>query len=550
MARLRSRVRSRYARSPIRRIAGASPGLEFLCGTFAKSAASNVISGLAFAPLFVRVIVTAQTAFGAWAADAIFSVGFSDGTTDFCVSGSSQDNVAPAVSKQRHANAICTILDNAGTVIDEGTCTFSASSVTITWSMALATAVICQYEIWGGGDLTNVKVGTFTAATGTAPYDQAVTGVGFNNADAVLFLSTGKDGSAPPHNGPNTGIVFGWGLAGGGDQCYSNLCCEDNVNDHDTQSSSFGGSIGGGNGCIVGLNIKLGIPITNGAAYLKDTTGTGQFTLTWFQAPAGGYIIGYAALKGPTFYAGQDSTPTSTGNQTVGPGSGQTPKALIMQASYINAAQSASHSDGRFDGTHASSIVFLDKDNPGGVNPTQADMRQSNLGFNIGTEVAGTPTVKAGATFVGFGAGAATINWGSVDVSPIPFVWLLVADAVTGPPGLPNLGTPAQGVPARPVDRTARLDPSIMRAPEGRGLRQLQEIERDFDKSTRAEREARHGRRRTNNRRAARRAHPGACRARPAYGQRDPASGERTRRDAPAHGRAGRHDQVALALVR
>ena len=133
---------------------------------------------------------TGQTSNGSdSAANASWSIGFSDGTNHRCIGWASDDNVGTT----NCGKALRT--DSAVEIFSNGTPTslrrvtgvaFTSSTVTtLTWDGTPASAYLVCYMQLGGSDITNVLVGTHTMANSTG--DKTETGVGFEG-DFGMFL--------------------------------------------------------------------------------------------------------------------------------------------------------------------------------------------------------------------------------------------------------------------------------------------------------------------------------------------------------------------------
>lgn len=164
--------------------------LSVITGQFAANtgSATTTVSST-FQGKAIILWTTGQTANGSdAAANAMFSIGFSDGTNHRCIAWASDDNVATTnVGKTLRTTAAVEILSN-GTPTSVRTATgvsFGASSFDITWDGTPAAAYLVGYMLLGGSDITNVKVGTHTMANSTG--DKTETGVGFEG-DFGFFL--------------------------------------------------------------------------------------------------------------------------------------------------------------------------------------------------------------------------------------------------------------------------------------------------------------------------------------------------------------------------
>lgn len=125
------------------------------------------------------------------AANAMWSIGFSDGTNHRSIAWASDDNVATTnVGKTLRTTAAVEILSD-GTPTSVRTVTgvafTSATVTTLTWDGTPAAAYKVGFIQFGGSDITNVLVGTHTMANSTG--DKTETGVGFQGDFGVFLFS-------------------------------------------------------------------------------------------------------------------------------------------------------------------------------------------------------------------------------------------------------------------------------------------------------------------------------------------------------------------------
>lgn len=162
-------------------------------GSFAAvgTTTAQAITGVGFRP--TAIIFWASTSSGAWTTsygNSGIGVGFTTGVAESQAvaiwnnSGSLNSNT----TRIMHAKAIVLATFGSGTQAEADLTSFDADGFTVTWTTnAVATAgTVINYMAFGGTDLSNAKVVSWTApaATGT----KAVTGVGFK-PDVVFHTS-------------------------------------------------------------------------------------------------------------------------------------------------------------------------------------------------------------------------------------------------------------------------------------------------------------------------------------------------------------------------
>ena len=196
---------------------------------------------------------------------------------------------------------------------------FTADTVTLSVDIWDGTDYTIEYLVLGGSTLTNVKVGSFNAPTSSGNFD--VTGVGFDNADAVMMFTSQNDNwaDAPPSIHANTdreaAFSFGFFDVDNGSQCAeSRLYADDNVSTMDSFST-----IGLNTRCWAHYSQKSGAWAVRGQFTFVSVVADG-FTLnqqTGVSIPAVAYRINYVALKGGNYESVQKTAPTSAGTQDI-----------------------------------------------------------------------------------------------------------------------------------------------------------------------------------------------------------------------------------------
>ena len=410
--------------------------LEAKVGNFAKSTGGaptdQAITGLSFLPKAMWFWATTQTAAGQ-VVDINMSVGVTDGTDDYSLCQTSEDAVATNSNcSRRHALKCITLMDTAATLLceadlksfdDNGGGDFG---FTVTWTTNDGNAYIIHYLAVGGSDLTNAKVATFTAPTSSG--DQSTTGTGFQ-PDMVFFLPFNGTSAAPSTSTSDADFGLGFGVlpTDSGDQ-QSTVAC---FSEDGTVGNANTAFIQRHDHCVeyVGNKAGGGAPVTEGNGSLKSLDSDG-FTLTWGSVTSNALRVGYLALKGGSYQAGNNTAPTSTGNQSV-TGVGFVPKALLFitgsdpqESLVLGQSQIAI---GATSGVgEEGSIAVSDRDN---VDPTEADQFNSTTKC-ITQELLVTAAQPDGeADLVSFDSDGYTIDWTSVNADfNLDFYHLAIGD--------------------------------------------------------------------------------------------------------------------------
>ena len=267
---------------------------ETFKGTFAKSTggapASQSITGLTFLPKAIIMWSDAETAAGV-SAHLRFSMGFSDGTRDFCVGETSEDFTVFTDSNcgRMNSNKVISLYSVTPALLAECDLTSFDDNgggdfgFTVNWTTNDGVASLIHYFVLGGDDLTNVKCKVFTVIT--TQEEQAITSVGFRS-DCVLFLGTTISTNPPNVVAGNASISMGAATSSGpGNQVSIAGYSEDAQGFADTAKNISSAT------CIQFLGNKSGSPSNFGRAAFVSHDADG-FTVDWLNAPI-------AAVFGP-----------------------------------------------------------------------------------------------------------------------------------------------------------------------------------------------------------------------------------------------------------
>jgi hypothetical protein len=275
---------------------------------------TKVVSGLAFAPQIVFFFWSGQAS----STDAItganmqFGAGLATGAADRRAAGGQSDHGVSTTNTQAgYRNDVVAFMhggaggwlglldlqsmDGGGftTVIDDQ----FPSDMRVNW-----------FAI-GGGDITNLSVGTFQATTVSTT--QSITAPGFQS-DLVFFLRAGRSAGAPPNDTADGNVVLG--ANDGTRQWVCSWCSDDLV------TTTSCGRHGNGSQSIVAAATTS---IQRRATTAITSTG---FDVTWDATPATAYQTFYVCIKGGKWRAdslltrtdGADISKTGFGFQPVG----------------------------------------------------------------------------------------------------------------------------------------------------------------------------------------------------------------------------------------
>lgn len=247
---------------------------------------------------------TGQTTNGSdTAANASWSIGFSDGTNNRSFVWGSDDNVATTNTGHGVSNLLSILSDGTPTFARSITgVSFGASSFDLTWNGTPASAYLVNYMLLGGTDITNVKVGTAADNFGSTG-NKSETGPGFQGNFGMFLVHAGGGNIA------NTGIGFAvsntkqftasWGIDDG-----ANMTTTIDAVSY-TNNSGFVSYITEG-----AETVDLLASFTNWTSTGFDFNVSNASTAT-------GLTVEYLVIAGGQWDVGTSTTPTSSGTRTI-----------------------------------------------------------------------------------------------------------------------------------------------------------------------------------------------------------------------------------------
>jgi hypothetical protein len=379
-------------------------------GSFAcNTSTGNQDVSVGFLPKAVIVWGTNQTSTG-YAAGNYNFLGISDGTTQCCISGGSDDaqTSLQAGSAWSEAAVIQQISDATTPTIDSvATVTFTGLVLRFNWSNAPGSAWLVHYIALGGTDVS-AKVLITAAKTSTGA--QARTGVGFAPKALIPVIS--------PVTSSTTGgyIINSWGIATATAQVVMGLF------EFDGSDPTQVGSIWT-EGDFYRLTDEFTDPYSRATLTSLDADG---WTENWLTSSGTGYHYGVLALGGTAqFESGIETQKTSTGTKdtTVG----FTPTGLFAISTNATATgrtiTACKHSIGGSDGTNEGAIWCESVDNVADSNTNSATIIDKVLRF------AASDTTTNAEADSSFGANKFTLDWTTADATARKFAWLAMAGA-------------------------------------------------------------------------------------------------------------------------
>jgi predicted membrane protein len=211
---------------------------------------------------------------------------------------------------------------------------FDSDGFTLIIDDAFINNMRIHYLALGGADITNVTTGLFQEPGATG--NQSITGLGFR-PDFVLFGSAGSF-SAPPWDASDLPFMIG-AATGPNNEVVCVYDSENAQETMDTQSYCFGDeSI-----ALIGATTE----VTDGRAAFTQFTSDG-FDINWLEWASTRYVS-YLAIRGGSYFVGDDLTATATGATLPITGMGFSPKAgLVFGSGKAEDTQDAVSDQNRF----------------------------------------------------------------------------------------------------------------------------------------------------------------------------------------------------------
>lgn len=417
------RHRRFFRRLPSRRHRRVKPcaALNVATGQFAAttSGATTTVS-TSFQGKALILFGTAQTANGSdTTSNAMFSIGFSDGTNHCCMAWCSDDNVDPTNAGRTFRT------DSAHEILTAGTPTsvrrvtgvaFNSGDFTLTWDGTPAAAYRVGYVLVGGTDITNVQVGSTAMSTSTGT--QTISTVGFQGSFAMFLASMmTAAGTATRANG---GIGFATGSS-------NEFSCSWGIDDGASMTTTID-SVGYVNQAASLSGITLGAETVE---FLADFTGftSNGFTLNISNAPASAWLFAHLVIAGGQWTANSRASETVTT---------QTQTGVAFQPTlgfWVNTDQTADNTVAANCAIGVGTATSTSTEVAAGASQADLILNTAVKMFNDGTKASAKPagggSAPTYADFTSFNSDGWTLTWPASTAVPIEGWFACAADAVT-----------------------------------------------------------------------------------------------------------------------
>ena len=290
-----------------------------------------------------------------------------------------------------------------------GLVSFGSNTFTIDWTDAADSAWIIHYLALGGATLTNAKHGTFTSAAATG--DQSFTGVGFQPDYLLVFGNSLGSVSA------SAAVNFNIGMASSASRMGSaSIRGRDNVADTAYTTDQRTDKIIS----TVGSSAETTLHV----ASLKTFDADG-FTITFDSSSAQCY--GYLALKGGSYFVGNETQPVAPGLKTTA-GIGFPPRALFGMSTNITHGTAFNTANGKMsifgaDAFNEGGIWVQGADNVGNTDVDSRTVTTKAMGFSTQPS-----TTDAEADLSRFNSDGFTLDWTTADATAREFIFTVFGD--------------------------------------------------------------------------------------------------------------------------
>lgn len=291
------------------------------------STSQIVVTGVGFQPKIVLMWCMGQSGTSDTAGRASWegSIGAAISTTDRCAMAAQDKDAAAAHTGGTAFTTTGCLQEINDTPAISGKldlASMDADGFTLDVDDAFDANLRVHFLALGGADLTNCKTGLITPTNAAAPFDQGITGVGFQ-PDAVLFLCPMATGNTDVI--ASTRLGFGIGAATGpaaGEQWAAIFSADQGAVTTETFSYALDGE------CIAHNSLSTDLAVDD-RAVLKSMDADG-FTLTWSELNTSNLNkVLYVALKGGEYKVGNSLTRTNT-TQWSESGFGFTPTGILF----------------------------------------------------------------------------------------------------------------------------------------------------------------------------------------------------------------------------
>ena len=301
----------------------ASADFYMKTGTFLKpegaAPAMAVITGLGFTPKLIILGGTPDLGVGAQWGGFNNTIGWSDGTNDYCISASVED--AASIHNPNSALLARTYaITTSGSSSVQAACTtyaFGNGVCSLNFVTNNAMAYYIHYMAIGGSDITSVKVGV--DSTGSSTGNQATTTVGFQ-PELVMFAMPYIMQAAG--NSDNGGSCFGAasGASNEGTMVWYGRSGSDPGNVKQALRSGY---------CIGAID-TVGGTAGDTLSILGDINSfdANGYTINYTKTLGTRYAFTYLAIKGGNWYVGSETAKSSSGTKAT-TGVGFTPVGLM-----------------------------------------------------------------------------------------------------------------------------------------------------------------------------------------------------------------------------
>jgi hypothetical protein len=370
--------------------------------------------GLGEAPKALLVFGTDQTSAAASAANANFMVGFGDDSgEERANSGYAEDNVGTSVTYMLQGRTsvrpafILSHGDGTGAINCEARLTsVDSTNVTLQWQATTSGTIFFCLAIGGSG--VEAKCYSFIESSGSVPFDQAITGVGFQ-PDVVFFTGIDRSGSTFAASS----WVHSFGVGDSSNEGAITFNCQDGTGTNSNDKTSYWN------------DRAFGIVSTTGSLQYEfsvKSLDSDGFTVTYKdQNPAAGAMIPYLAISGVDIAINPSyDQPSSTGTDDCTL-TGITPEAVVAFSwGHAGTGQVTSNdsliSFGAATSSSNRACAWAGVERNVSTSNTSQDQDNTKL-IKLMSPNGSSPTTEAAADLDSFASGKAVFDWTTADAT-------------------------------------------------------------------------------------------------------------------------------------
>ena len=302
----------------------------------------------------------------------------------------------------------------------------SNGSFTVTYTAGNTATYPILYQVYGGADITNTRIGTITTPVATG--NQDTTWASGWTPDIVFFLTTGASATA---NTFAAGARVGWGAAASNARRATITTAS-----RDALTATDSGRKSNAQKAIHLMQVDTNVTSLVLEADYGIDIATG-FRLNYTTVPSTQIPLFYLAIKGGSWDVGTFNSATATGNQAVT--TTFQPKGIMLYSNQVSADNTiGTHSVMGFGSgsstTDMNTFWYQDTDNSSPSVAARSSSTSAIVRHLVANAIGANSTVDRQATIQSFNSTNFTLNWSVVTAGVAVQIHAIIAgDTVTAP---------------------------------------------------------------------------------------------------------------------